>query len=399
MSIFFRYIEDQYIDNLINYKYSGGDKSILYRCLINPFCNWFVNYLPKWLAPNVITVSGFFFNLFNLILTTYYSGWRGGDPIPSWVCIICAVSYTTYIIFDYTDGKQARRLKASSPLGLLFDHGTDACTTFYATIVTGSIIYFNNIYQYLLCYFPLSFTFFMNTWEEYYVGELVLPEINGVAEGTLLIDIIYTISAIYGNKFYVKEIILFNVFKIKTNDLLITFTCIGGFLFCFKSFLGVLRKVKKEKLGTAFKDTFIYILFASTLLCVSFLTESNIVKEYPKFLILTFGFQFAKMMGTLQLSHVLDSPYNVYKPIFLIPLFALLFHSIIFYYFQYSILISIDTLIIITFVWNFLSWAHFVYFCSEQICEILNIKRFSLGKRYSSKPSYDELKAKVIISE
>ena len=139
----------------------------------------------------------------------------------------------------------------------------------------------------------------MNTWEEYYVGELVLPEINGVAEGTLLIDIIYTISAIYGNKFYVKEIILFNVFKIKTNDLLIIITCIGGFLFCFKSFLGVLRKVKKEKLGTAFKDTFIYILFATTLLCVSFLTESNIVKEYPKFLILTFGFQFAKMMGTL----------------------------------------------------------------------------------------------------
>jgi len=33
-----------------------------------------VTYLPTWLAPNVITVSGFFFNLFNLILTTYYTG-------------------------------------------------------------------------------------------------------------------------------------------------------------------------------------------------------------------------------------------------------------------------------------------------------------------------------------
>ena len=74
---------------------------------------------------------------------------KGGDEIPSWVCIVCAISYTTYIIFDYTDGKQARRLKASSPLGLLIDHGTDACTTFYITIVAGSITYATEIYQYL----------------------------------------------------------------------------------------------------------------------------------------------------------------------------------------------------------------------------------------------------------
>ena len=103
MSITSKYIEDQYITNLINYKYSGGDNSILYRFVINPFCNWFVNYLPTWLAPNVITVSGFFFNLFNLIITTYYQGWKGGPIVPSWACIACAISYTTYIIFDYTN--------------------------------------------------------------------------------------------------------------------------------------------------------------------------------------------------------------------------------------------------------------------------------------------------------
>ena len=160
MSLTAKYIEDQYIDNLINYKYRGGDNSILYRFVINPFCNWFVNYLPKWLAPNVVTVSGFFFNLFNLIITTYYSGWNGDKDLPSWVPIACALSYTTYIIFDYTDGKQARRLNASSPLGLLVDHGTDACTTFYITIVAGSITYATEIYQYLLYYLPITLTFF-----------------------------------------------------------------------------------------------------------------------------------------------------------------------------------------------------------------------------------------------
>ena len=399
MSFFFKYIEDEYIDNLIAYKYSGGDKSILYRFVINPFCNWLVNYLPKWLAPNVITVSGFFFNLFNLILTCYYTGMKGGDPIPSWVCILCAISYTTYIIFDYTDGKQARRLKSSSPLGLLFDHGTDACTTFYVTCVTGRIMYYDNIYQYLLLYFPLSFTFFINTWEEYYVGELVLPEINGVAEGTLVVDIIHILSAIYGPELYLKEINLFFGIKFKVNDLVGIFTCFGGILFCLKSLLGVLKKVKKEKLGKAFIDSFIYIIFACTLLSVAFLDNGNFINECPKFIILTFGFLFAKLLGMLQLAHVTNSSFKAYGFVFLVPLLLLLIHSFVYYFANYELISSISNIIAFCFIWNFLSWAHFVYFCSEQICDILNIKRFSLGKRDQNRPSYEEIKEKVAISE
>ena len=207
-----KYIEEQYIERLINYKYKGGDNSILYHFVINPFCNFIVPYFPKWLAPNVITCSGFFFNLFNLIITLYYTGWKYNDYIPSWACYACAISYSTYIILDYSDGKQARRLNASSPLGLLFDHGTDACTTFYATLVTGSIIFLNNINQYLIIYLPGAGTFFLNTWEEYYVGELVLPIINGVAEGALLADCLYILSGLYGISFYSKKIVFFDTY-------------------------------------------------------------------------------------------------------------------------------------------------------------------------------------------
>jgi phosphatidylglycerophosphate synthase len=353
-----------------------------------------VNYLPKWLAPNVVTVSGFFFNLFNLILTTYYSGWKGGQDLPSWVPIACALAYTTYIIFDYTDGKQARRLNASSPLGLLVDHGTDACTTFYIVIVAGSLTYATEIYQYLLYYLPITLTFFLNTWEEYYVGELVLPEINGIAEGTLFTDIVFIMSALYGKKFYWKEIDLFGKIKLKMNDLTMISVFIAGSLFSIKSIFGVLKKVKSKKIFDALRTILIYPLFALAILSVSFLNDSIIVKEYPKFLILTFGFQFAKMMGILQLSHILGSPYKIYQPVFLIPLFTLIIHSFVYYFYSYSLLVSIDSLIISVFIWNFFSWAHFVYFCSDEICEILNIKRFSLGKRYNSRPSYEEIKSK-----
>ena len=386
------YIEEQYKEKLINYKYKGGDDSILCYYVINPFCNFAVEYFPRWLAPNVITILGWFLNLLNLIITTYYTGWKGGDYLPPWACCSCALFYTLYILLDYIDGKQARRLNASSPLGLLIDHGTDACTTFYITIVAGSISYFNNIYQYLLFYFPISLTFFMNTWEEYYKGELILPIVHGVSEGTLYIDILTILGAIYGPSMYNKQYLIFNRYNLKMSEINGIIDVIGGLLFSIKSIFGVLKYIKKENRFQAIKDTFIYILFFITLLSVICLNDSKIVRDYPKIFILTFGFQFAKMMGILQLSHILGSPFKVYTPIFLIPLLTLLISSIAFYLIGHSFLVSIDTLILSTLIWNVTSWLHYVYFCSEEICEILNINRFILGKRYPSRPSYEEIK-------
>ena len=152
------------------------------------------------------------------------------------------------------------------------------------------------------------------------MGELVLPEINGIAEGTLFTDIVFIMSALYGKKFYWKEIDIFGKFNLKMNDLTMISVFIAGSLFSIISIFGVLKKVKSKKIFDALRTILIYPLFALAILSVSFLNNSVIVKEYPKFLILTFGFQFAKMMGILQLSHILGSPYKIYQPVFLISL-------------------------------------------------------------------------------
>lgn len=44
-------------------------------------------------------------------------------PIPSWVWFYCAAAYFTGYTLDGIDGKQARRLKASSPVGMyMYNH-------------------------------------------------------------------------------------------------------------------------------------------------------------------------------------------------------------------------------------------------------------------------------------
>jgi ethanolaminephosphotransferase len=62
---------------------------------------------------------------------------------------------------DNTDGKQARRIGASSPMGLLIDHGCDAMTTFLFTQTMGTIMGLGNYRmltsrECLLVYFNLA---------------------------------------------------------------------------------------------------------------------------------------------------------------------------------------------------------------------------------------------------
>ena len=384
MSLSSKYIDDKYIDNVINYKYRGEDRSIYYYYVISPVSNFMVQHTPKWLAPNVITVSGWFLNLFNLIITIYYGGWKGCNYYPPWVCYITSFAYSFYIYLDAADGKQARRLKASSPLGLLFDHGTDACTTFYVSIVSGSMLFYNNIYQYLWLYFPIMTTFFFNTWEEYYTGELILPILNGVEEGSILVSVVYIISGIYGADLLLKEINFWGKFSLKVNEIIGWITFIGGCLFTIYSIFSVIFKLPKKKALNALKTSLIYFLFIISLMSIIIFNNSIIVKEYPKFLILTYGFLFAKLMGIIQVSHLSNSPFNPFTPTFLVPLISILIHSIIFYFCGKVLIVNADTLICAVFVWNIISWAHYVYFCSEEMCEILNINRFVLGPRYPS---------------
>ena len=97
----------------------------------------------------------------------------------------------------------------------------------------------------------------------------------------------------------------------------------------------------------------------------------------------------------MQVCQIINSPLSVNRPIFLIPMLILFAHSIFYYLFKYSLFISVDILIITSLVINFFSWLHYVYFCSEEMCEALNINRFVPGKKYSNRPAYGESAKKL----
>ena len=50
------------------------------------------------------------------------------------------INYFIYMVFDNTDGKQARRTGSSSPLGMLFDHGLDCVTSLIVNMALQSML-------------------------------------------------------------------------------------------------------------------------------------------------------------------------------------------------------------------------------------------------------------------
>ena len=387
------YISQKYYNKIIHYQYKSSDSSISYKYFMSPLCDYLVNFFPEWLAPNVITISGFFLNLLYFLITGYYTGFKGGF-IPPWACFFSAFCYFTYMVLDNIDGKQARRTKSSSALGLLVDHGTDACTTFFITCGLGAILALESIYQYILLWIMIIVPFYLNNWEEYITGVMSLPLINGINEGTFVIVFLECLTGFIGQDYLNKrEYIIFGR-NILFNTFISSIACGAGIFFGIISLLKIRQLESKSKKINALIDVFPFIIFLSSFFCIIYLTDSKIAENYPQLLIVSFGFQFAKMLGLLQLAHLTGSRFNPYNLAFVLTNLCYIIHSLIYFCNKsYRILfVSIDDLIIIFSIVNFLSWLHYVYFCSEEMCKILGIYRFKLIEKGENKEHLKKIK-------
>ena len=110
-----KYLRENDLASLDHYVYHGADYTLVENFL-NPFWTWFASFFPSWMAPNMITLIGLIINVISSIAVLIHDPTLEGKA-PSMYYIIASISLITYLNFDCADGKQARRLQASSPLG------------------------------------------------------------------------------------------------------------------------------------------------------------------------------------------------------------------------------------------------------------------------------------------
>lgn len=133
-------------------------------------CDYLVKFLPVTLAPNVITITGIGCVFASVVLMHCLYGFELDGPVDNWFCIVAGVLYFTNTVLDNMDGKQARRTGAGSPMGMLFDHGSDAITAIMSTILLCRIMQTGGGVAGLLAFYLPTMPFYMMNLQEYYTG-------------------------------------------------------------------------------------------------------------------------------------------------------------------------------------------------------------------------------------
>jgi len=150
-----------------------------------------------WMAPNLITLSGFSFVIVNLITLLWYNPTLDQD-CPPWVYASWAVGLFLYQTFDAVDGSQARRTHQSGPLGELFDHGVDAVNTSLECLIFAASQNLGMGWKTVLTLFGSLLTFYVQTWDEYHTKTLTLGIVSGPVEGIIILVFVYAFTAFKG---------------------------------------------------------------------------------------------------------------------------------------------------------------------------------------------------------
>ena len=217
------------LDNLTQYKYKYRNDSILYGYCMSPFLNKMVVFLPKKLAPNLITFCSLMCNIIAFYFSVNDGGFDFSQPLKRRTCYIIGFTQLFYSLLDNIDGKQARRTGNSTPFGMLMDHGCDIFTNiFTAYNMSRLLIVGNNDFFSYSVFFGLLIGFYYMTFEDYKIGEMYFPPINGADEGNFAVFLIGVACGILGQNF-LKVSFISNYPRVTVGRIIAGIIAFGGF--------------------------------------------------------------------------------------------------------------------------------------------------------------------------
>ena len=330
------YIRQNELPALKQYKYSGVDHSLISRYVLKPY--WWsqvIELFPLSMAPNAITLSGFVFVVINFLTMLWYNPTLDQD-MPRWVYASWSIGLFLYQTFDAIDGSQARRTRQSGPLGELFDHGVDACNTTLEVVLFSAAMNLGQGWQTVLILFATNFTFFVQTWDEYYTQTLTLGIVSGPVEGILTLCVVYAITAIKGGGSFWHSSMLeaFGIPKLKfipgfVYEMPFTdwYMVYGGLVLVantVQSSLNVLqhRNAQSAHLRSKYSPLLDFVpAFAMWGLVASYLYLQPVILHYHLVpFCFVAGIMNAYVVGKIIVAHLVKSPHFPWTNILMVPL-------------------------------------------------------------------------------
>ncbi|CAG5094767.1 Oidioi.mRNA.OKI2018_I69.XSR.g13850.t1.cds [Oikopleura dioica] len=158
---------------------------------LQPFWNAIVPHVPRWIAPNLITLVGLLLNALSLSWLLFERLYYGRGSFSTY--IYCGVSLFIYQTLDSIDGKHARNIGVANPLGELL-----------TTAVTPSPPFsflFPSPFYFCAGVILASHFFYCSHWVAYVTGALHFGRID-VIEAHYACIFSYFFTAFVGEEFW-----------------------------------------------------------------------------------------------------------------------------------------------------------------------------------------------------
>ncbi|KAJ5626145.1 hypothetical protein N7510_002454 [Penicillium lagena] len=186
MSAIFRMVQetqeslsDDALLPLRSYKYSSVDKSFISRYILKHYWNAFVEVLPMWMAPNMVTLLGFVF----IVVNVFFIGMFVPDlvgPGPAW------------LYFSFALG--------------VWIHGIDSLNCTLASLLETAAMGFGASQLGAWTALVPCLAMYFSTWETFHTHTLYLGYFNGPTEGLLIAIAIMIASGIWGPSIWSQPI-------------------------------------------------------------------------------------------------------------------------------------------------------------------------------------------------
>ncbi|KAH9391280.1 hypothetical protein TYRP_006879 [Tyrophagus putrescentiae] len=357
-------LNDAKLKRLGEHKYSSSGSTLL-DPIMQKFWNWFVAHcIPRWWAPNAMTLVGLVFNIFTCSLLIYFSP-DARQEISAWVLVLAAIGLFVYQTLDACDGKQARRTGNSSSLGELFDHGCDVVSTVFVSLSVCLSVQLGSLttWMVVLCAGATSL-FYTAHWQTYVSGTLKFGKFD-VTEAQFTIITIHLVSAVFGTSFW--NTIVFGV-QLKVIPLMFTvlnecfiFSCV------LKSILGGgCGKNGSTVAGTSILSPIIPILLVFSFTLIIYSKSTTVFVDHVALYLVAFGFVSAKITNKLVVAHMSKSEMTKMDTIFIGPLMLFFNQYFNFYFDEYLMLW-------LAFAYILIDFSYFSYSICRQLADFLNI--------------------------
>lgn len=214
-------------EEIRTFKYRGGSLSLSYKYLWSPLADYLLKFVPETWAPNSITLSGFFINALGSVVLTAHT--PNDQPAAAWALLFYSVCCFVYQTLDNIDGKQARKLGNSTPLGMMLDHGCDALGLIFLTMAVARIICFTSSFGILWVFaLGVSFSFYASAWSQNHAqGVMLLGVVNAVDDGIPVIWATSLFCSLCGQDIWLIPIQVWGT-TYQLNDLIVTGILFSG---------------------------------------------------------------------------------------------------------------------------------------------------------------------------